>query len=159
MFVSPQGDAPALNAPALVGAVSGDFMLSARVEVAFAADYDAGALLLYGDESRWAKLCFEYSPQGEAMIVSVVTRGLSDDANGFVVDGNAVWLRISRMGTAYAFHASTDGATWSFIRHFALDGEIELGLEAQSPVGEGCSVTFTDVEFAQRRLAELRDGS
>ena len=29
-------------------------------------------------------------------------------------------VRIARIGKAYAFHASTDGGTWSFVRHFAL---------------------------------------
>jgi regulation of enolase protein 1 (concanavalin A-like superfamily) len=159
MFVSPQGDAPALNAPALVRAVEGDFTLSARVQVAFASAFDAGVLLLYGDESRWAKLCFEYSPQGEPMIVSVITRGVSDDANGAVVDGDTVWLRIARIGSAYAFHFSSDGATWSFARHFALDGELEVGFEAQSPTGEGCVVRFDEIRFEQRTLGDLRDGS
>ena len=159
MFVSPQGDPPALNAPALVGRVDGDFTLSARVQVAFAASFDAGALLLYGDDSRWAKLCFEYSPQGEAMVVSVVTRGVSDDANGVVIAGDTVWLRVARVGSAYAFHSSVDGVTWSFARHFALDGDLEVGFEAQSPTGEGCAVRFDEIRFEQRTLADLRDGS
>jgi regulation of enolase protein 1 (concanavalin A-like superfamily) len=160
MFVSPQGDPPALNAPALVGGpVAGDFTLSACVQVPFAASFDAGALLLYGDATRWAKLCFEFSPQREAMVVSVVTRGVSDDANGSVVAGDTVWLRVARVGSAYAFHSSLDGETWSFARHFALDGELEAGFVAQSPTGEGCAVRFTDVRFEQRTLGDLRDGS
>jgi regulation of enolase protein 1 (concanavalin A-like superfamily) len=159
MFRSPQGDPPVLNAPALVGPAVGDFTLSARVQVAFASSYDAGALLLYGDESRWAKLCFEYSPQGEAMVVSVVTRGVSDDANGTVIAGDTVWLRVTRIGSAYAFHSSLDGVTWSFARHFALDGELEVGFEAQSPTGEGCAVRFDEIRLERRTLADLRDGS
>jgi regulation of enolase protein 1 (concanavalin A-like superfamily) len=159
MFVSPQGDPPVLNAPALVGRVDGDFTLRARVQVEFAASYDAGALLLYGDEGRWAKLCFEFSPQREPMVVSVVTRGVSDDANGAVVDGDTVWLRVARVGSAYAFHSSLDGKTWSFARHFALDGELEVGFEAQSPTGEGCAVRFDEIRFDKRTLQDLRDGS
>jgi regulation of enolase protein 1 (concanavalin A-like superfamily) len=159
LFRSPQGDEPALNAPALLHRVEGDFTLAARVQVPFASSYDAGALILWGDEERWAKLCFEFSPQREPMVVSVVTRGLSDDANGVVVDGNAVWLRIARVGGAYAFHSSVDGAFWSFARHFALDGEVEIGFVAQSPTGEGCAVRFTDVHLEQRTLADLRDGT
>ena len=30
-------------------------------------------------------------------------------------------MRIARLGQAFAFHASTDGQYWQFIRHFALD--------------------------------------
>jgi uncharacterized protein len=161
LFIDPQGAAPMLNAPRLLGAASGDFLLSARVTVPFAATFDAGVLMLYGSERLWAKLCFEYSPQRQPMVVSVVTRGISDDANAFVVEGNQVWLRIARMGPAYAFHASTDGRHWHMIRHFALEGagDVAIGFSAQSPTGDGCTASFDEVRFAAERLADLRDGS
>ena len=111
-FVDPQRSAtPKLNAPALLGGSSGDFLLSARVTVDFAGTYDAGVLVVYESDEVWAKLCFEYSPQREPMVVSVVTRGVSDDCNSFVVDGSSVWLRIGKIGSAYAFHASPTAAT------------------------------------------------
>lgn len=96
------------------------------------------------------------------MVVSVVTRGLSDDANGYSVDGNRVWLRISRMGGAMAFHASRDGQWWDLIRHFALDaGEAPLvGFVAQAPTGEGCEVRLDGIRFrGQRACASLALGS
>jgi regulation of enolase protein 1 (concanavalin A-like superfamily) len=160
LFINPQGGRPVLNAPRLLSAVEGDFQLSARVVVDFAATFDAGVLLVWRDEDHWAKLCFEYSPRPQPMIVSVVTRGSSDDANGFEVNGNRVWLRISRLGPAFAFHASTDGRVWHLIRHFPLDaGEpASIGFLAQSPTGAGCTVTFEDIRFAQERLSDLRSG-
>jgi regulation of enolase protein 1 (concanavalin A-like superfamily) len=160
-FVDPQGSAePTLNAPALLGRVGGDFLLGARVTVDLAATYDAGALVVHVSDRIWAKLCFEYSPDGEAMVVSVVTRELSDDCNSFVVDSSTVWLRVARLGPALAFHASTDGSRWSLVRHFALDlgDEPSLGFLAQSPTGEGCTVTFERIAFAAARLADLRSG-
>lgn len=161
LFIDPQGAAPVLNAPRLLGAASGDFLLSARVTVPFQATFDAGVLLLYAGERLWAKLCFEFSPQRRPMVVSVVTRGASDDANAFVVEGNQVWLRIARMGPAYAFHASTDGQRWHMIRHFALEGagDVAVGFSAQSPTGAGCAAHFDDVRFAAEQLRYLRDGS
>ncbi|GAA5183716.1 DUF1349 domain-containing protein [Rugosimonospora acidiphila] len=163
LFVDPAGDATHLNAPRLLGTPpGGDFQLSASVRVDFADTFDAGVLLLWADEQRWAKLCFEFSPQREPMIVSVVTRGASDDANAFVVNGNRVRLRISRLGQAYAFHASTssDGRDWSFVRYFDLGAEaVRIGFEAQSPTGRGCTVDFDDVRYLPHRLADLRDGS
>jgi regulation of enolase protein 1 (concanavalin A-like superfamily) len=95
------------------------------------------------------------------MIVSVVTHGASDDANGFVVDGTQVWLRVSRLGPAFAFHASTDGAAWHLIRHFPLDvgPQASLGFLAQSPTGAGCTVTFDDIRVAPVRLSDLRSGA
>ena len=160
-FVDPQlSSEPLLNAPALVGDPSGDFLLSARVTVDFAETYDAGVLALYASDRVWAKLCFEYSPQREPMVVSVVTRDVSDDCNSFVVDGNSVWLRVARVGPAFAFHASTDGVGWSFIRHFALEAGAEpsVGFAAQSPTGEGCAVTFEQIAYETVRLGDLRSG-
>lgn len=164
MFVDPGDDTVTVTAPRLLARVDGDFQLSAKVTVGFANSYDAGVLLLWADERAWAKLCFEYSPHGQPMIVSVVTRGVSDDANGFTVDGKSVWLRVSRLGTAYAYHASTDGRFWHLIRHFSLGeavaaaGGAAVGFEAQSPLGTGASATFTDIRFIPQRLADIRDG-
>jgi uncharacterized protein len=159
LFVDPAGGPAALGAPRLMAAVEGDFQLSAYVKADLRATFDAGALVLHAADDNWVKLALERSPQGEAMVVSVVTRGVSDDANGAVIAGDTVWLRVARIGSAYAFHSSLDGERWSFARHFALDGELEVGFEAQSPTGEGCRVRFEEIRFEQRTLADLRDGS
>ena len=168
IFIDPaRGTTPGaestLNAATLLGAApDGDYQLSARVSVDFAATYDAGVLLVWVDERRWAKLCFEFSPAGEPMIVSVVCRGVADDANACVVAQRWVWLRVSRIDQAYAYHASVDGRTWQLIRYFSLDdgaGSARIGFEAQSPTGEGCRVSFDEIRFVSTRLAELRNGS
>jgi regulation of enolase protein 1 (concanavalin A-like superfamily) len=160
LFIDPQGSGPVLNAPRLLGPITGDFQLSASVEVDFQATFDAGVLLLYADDTTWAKLCFEYSPQAQPMVVSVVTRGLSDDCNSFTVNGSQVWLRVSRLGHAFAFHASTDGHAWQFIRHFAVDAppEVLVGFVAQSPTGEGCTARFKSIQFIPQKPADLRSG-
>ena len=86
LYINPggaeSGDAASmLNAATLLGAPpTGDFQLSARVTVEFVAQYDAGVLMLWIDERHWAKFCFELSPAAEPMVVSVVTRDVSDDA-------------------------------------------------------------------------------
>jgi uncharacterized protein len=172
IFIDPgsgSADAGAVNAESMLNAVTllgdvpeGDFQLSARVTVGFASTFDAGVLLLWLDERRWAKLCFEFSPAGEPMVVSVVCRGVSDDANAFAVRGRSVWLRVSRVDRVYAYHASLDGTAWQMIRAFALDDETsrdKIGFEGQSPTGDGCSVTFDEIRFLPERLGDLRDGS
>jgi regulation of enolase protein 1 (concanavalin A-like superfamily) len=152
-----------LNAATLLGdAPEGDFQLSARVTVGFASTFDAGVLLLWTDERHWGKLCFEFSPAGEPMVVSVVCRGVSDDANAFTVPGRSAWLRVSRIDRAYAYHASLDGKTWQMIRAFILNDQTsgdKIGFEGQSPTGDGCSVTFDEIRFLPERLVDLRDGS
>jgi uncharacterized protein len=159
-FVDPGGEsAPVATGPALVGRAAGDYLLSARVTVDFAATFDAGVLMLHADELHWAKLCLELSPDGRPTVVSVVTRGVSDDCNSFAVDGNSVRLRIAKIGPAFAFHASTSSERWELIRHFSLGAiDPEVGFEAQSPTGDGCTATFDDLRFEPRRLADLRSG-
>ncbi|QSB16377.1 DUF1349 domain-containing protein [Natronosporangium hydrolyticum] len=164
LFIDPAGGEPTLTAPRLLGSPPpGDFQLSARVGASLATTFDAGVLMVWFDERHWAKLCYELSPAGTPMVVSVVTHGWSDDANGFVVDTDQVWLRISRVGAAWAFHAHTDGESWQLIRYFRLTGPPDttalVGFEAQSPLGPGCQVTFEEVSFVAQAPGDLRDGS
>lgn len=166
LYVDPAGEDLAgtgstVAPPTLLGtAPEGDFLLSARVTVDFGSTYDAGVLLLYSDDRAWAKLCFERSPAGPAMVVSVVTLGVSDDANAFEVSGGSVWLRVARIDRVHAFHASIDGQTWRLVRVFRLgDRRPDIGFGAQSPTGEGCTVTFDEIRYVPGRLADLRDGS
>jgi uncharacterized protein len=160
LFVDPGSRAAYLNAPRLVGQPVGEFTLSAHVTVDFRSTFDAGALLLWVHEHAWAKLCFELSPGDKPTVVSVVTRGVSDDCNSFATDRHEMWLRLARLGTAFAFHASTDGRGWQLIRYFALDSDADplVGFLVQSPRGRGCTARFEEIVFARNRLADLRSG-
>jgi uncharacterized protein len=160
LFVDPSGEPAVGNAPRLLGSAIGDFLLSARVRVEFAARFDAGALLIQVDDGHWAKLCFEYAPLNLPTVVSVVTRGLSDDCNSYPAESNTTWLRVARRGAAFAFHCSADGETWRLVRHFALApaADVAVGFLAQSPEGDGCTATFDSIGYRARRLADLRSG-
>ena len=140
----------------------GDFQLAARVGVEQPrSTFDAGALTLWVDQDHWAKLCFEWSPQGEAMVVSVVTREYSDDVNSTVVEADAVHLRVSRTGPAFAFHSSSDGRFWRFVRLFRLphDGAVRAGFMSQAPLGDRCVARFADIRYETSPPSDLRDGS
>jgi uncharacterized protein len=160
LFVDPSGGPAIANAPRLLGLSSGDFLLSARVKVEFAARFDAGALLIHVDDRSWAKLCFEYAPLNVPTVVSVVTRGLSDDCNSYPAESNTTWLRVARRGGAFAFHCSADGETWRLVRHFALApaADVAVGFLAQSPEGDGCTATFDSIRLRLERLGDLRSG-
>lgn len=163
LFIDPAGDEGARPDAGRFTGLPGeaDFSLSARVTVGFASTFDAGVLLLYLSERRWAKLCYEYSPQHRATAVTVVTHGTSDDSNSFETNGGPLWLRITRSGRAWAFHASDDGAYWRLLRYFTL-GEASgarVGFLAQSPQGHGCTAIFDAITFKPGAPADLRDGS
>jgi hypothetical protein len=138
-----------------------DFTLAARVSVQFQSTFDAGVLLLYLSERRWAKLCYEVSPQHRPTAVTVVTRSTSDDSNSFETNGGPLWLRVTRKGRAWAFHASADGSWWSLLRYFTL-GEssgTRVGFLAQSPTGQGCTAIFDSIVYKPGAPADPRDGS
>lgn len=161
LFSDPQGKVNIANAPYLTFDAEGDFMLSARVTVDFKSTFDAGVLVIYQDPYSWAKFCFEYTPLGEPSMVSVVTKGSSDDCNSVLILGNSVLMRLSRVGYAWAFHYSTDGKFWHLIRVFALDvnAPSKVGFLVQSPTGEGCSVEFSEIRLVRETLADLRSGA
>lgn len=159
-FVDPGTGKVIASAPAVLDATpDGDFAVAACVRAELAETFDAGAIVVWADGRNWAKLAVERSPAGVPMVVSVVTRGVSDDCNSHVLAQAAAWLRIARIGDAYAFHASLDGAWWGLIRHFRLDApRVEAGFEAQSPLGTGCIATFSERSLEPRTLGDLRSG-
>lgn len=163
LFIDPAADGtPPPDAGRLTGLPADrDFQLSARVSVDFGTVFDAGVLLLHVTEHRWAKLCYEMSPQRNPTAVTVVTRGTSDDSNSLTTEGGPLWLRITRKGRAWAFHASQDGVWWHLLRYFTL-GEASgarVGFMAQSPKGWGCTAVFDQIDYRTGSPSDLRDGS
>jgi len=136
------------------------FLLSARVEVTFGSTFDAGVLHAWVNEELWAKLCFEFSPQREPTIVSVVNRGVSDDCNSVPVAGTSAFLRVAHLGLATAFHWSSDGERWGFVRYFSLGrtGGLRVGFSSQSPTGPGCRSRFSQIHYRAGTLRDLRNG-
>jgi regulation of enolase protein 1 (concanavalin A-like superfamily) len=169
IFTDPGGDDAQVTsatlhnaATLLTDAPDGDFQLSARVSVDFTDTFDAGVLFLRYDRQTWAKLCFEFSPQRQAMVVSVVNDRVSDDANAFTVDSGNIYLRVSRKGKVFAFHVSPDAVRWVFVRAFSLpnpDMPLEVGFEAQSPQSDGCRVTFDQPSLTPSSISDFRDES
>jgi len=161
LFTDPASGARTDSAPAvLFSPPHGSFLLSARVQPSFGATFDAAVLHAWVNRDLWAKLCFEYSPQGEPTIVSVVNRGVSDDCNSVHVTHPAAYLRIAHLGKATAFHWSEDGARWSLVRYFSLgtsDG-VKVGFSSQSPTGAGCRSVFSQVRYSAGTLGDLRNG-
>ena len=159
-FLDPAGSVNILNAPALFTQVQQPCMLKARVTSNASATFDAGVLAVYQADDQWAKLCFELSPQKQLTIVSVVTKGTSDDCNSVPIIGQSVYLRLSVLEKAFAFHYSLDDKTWNLVRYFTL-GErqnLEIGFLSQSPTGEGCTSIFNQIAFVPQKLSDLRSG-
>ncbi|NOK58644.1 MAG: DUF1349 domain-containing protein [Chloroflexi bacterium AL-W] len=150
------------NAPmALFTPPDTHFLLSAKVTVTFATPFDAGVLVLYEQDDVWAKLCFENSPQHKPMIVSVVTRGLSDDCNATIITEPSVFLRLYRNADTFAFHYSHDGTYWHLVRYFSLGTltNLQVGFSSQSPTGDACTSIFSAMCYQQGMLTDIRNGN
>jgi len=156
-FVDPFDGTVAKNAPILLFAPEADYVLSARIALNFITKWDAGALMLWGDDHHWAKLSFELSPGKKPTLVTVVTRGLSDDCNSKEVRGHSVYLRIAKSGATYVFYFSTDAHNWQILRIFSLDTDlpIRVGFEAQSPAGSGTDVRFSSINYEFHRIGNI----
>ena len=160
LFRDPLGTSEVNTSPRLLFRPNGDFVLSSRVKVDFNSVFDAGVLILYDSFQQWAKFCFELTPERRPCIVSVVNRGFSDDCNSTPIDGSEVYLRIARIDSALAFHFSHDAGYWHLIRYFTLGDlrDIAVGFSVQSPKGDRCKASFSDINYVETRLRDVRSG-
>ena len=161
LFTDPQGTAVKADPPILLFPADEQFTLSAHVSVEFASTFDAGVLVLWTDADYWGKLCFEFSPQGEPMIVSVTNNGISDDCNSVALTRRDIWLRITRINPTFAFHFSEDGVTWKMVRYFTLRAQegLRVGFSSQSPTGQGCTATFAEIRYSRTAVTDFRSGN
>ena len=159
-FIDPFEGRSFASAPMLLFEPAADFVLSAKVTVAFRTKWDAGALFVYVNGATWAKLALELSPDKRPTLVTVVTRGVSDDCNSFAIEGTSVYLQVARRGDAVVFFASTDGRAWKVLRVFNLGSTkgLRAGFEAQSPAGDGATAVFSEIRYAPKRIADIYTG-
>lgn len=159
-FINPVTGEAVLNAPYYYEDVRGDFVLRTQVKHDFRSTFDAAALLVMENDHTWAKLCFELTDLGTKSIVSVVTHGVSDDANGPNLDTNTVWLQMARKGDVFAMHYSLDGQKFDMVRLFKLpvSDTVKVGIVAQSPTGDGLICEFSYLMLKREALQDLRKG-
>lgn len=149
------------DAPFYYEKKKGDFVAAARVRPGFKKDYDAGCLFVYDSKSKWIKLGFEKTDLGYPSIVSVVTDRTSDDCNGEKLEScEEIWLQIVRKGEHWALHYSVDGKAWKMVRYFRLKmkQEVKIGLETQSPLGNGCAAIFSGLRISEKQIKNMRKG-
>lgn len=151
---------PVANAPFYYREITGDFVFRAKVRPNFKYIYDACALMVIEDDVTWCKAAFEKSDFGTTAVVCVVTDGVSDDANGCDICQDYVWLEIARVENVFCVLYSLDGTDFHMVRLFTLNvpETVKVGLEAQSPAGEGGIRYFEEVSLEHRTVGNLRAG-
>lgn len=159
-FQDPAGVLQNDSAPYLWLLVHGDFVAQAHVRPEHRTTYDAAALMVRQDALHWAKLCYESTDYGTTAAVSVVTNGVSDDANGADLTVPDLWFQIVRRGDVFGLHYSLDGKSWRMVRLFKLlvTAQVQVGLVGQSPIGPGTTVDFFSFTVEGRPVKNLRAG-
>lgn len=162
-FQDPAGVHIRDSAPYLWLPVEGDFVAQARVRPTFNSTYDSACLLVRHDATHWAKICYESTDFGSQAIVSVVTDGCSDDANGVDLTVPDVWLQIARRGDCFGLHyalGEDPPQRWRMVRYFrlAVPRQVRVGLVAQCPVGPGSVIDWLSFRLERRSVANLRAG-
>jgi hypothetical protein len=162
-FRDPTGSHVNDAAPFLWMNVSGDFVARALVRPTFASTYDSGVIMVRHDPEHWAKVCFEKTDFGTTAAVSVVTNGVSDDANGANLELAEVWLQVTRVGDVFGLQYSLDASagSWRMVRVFRLPvpPTVRVGIVAQSPVGPGTTIDFLHFSIEQRTVKNVRSGT
>lgn len=154
LFVSPEGDYRTDRSPRVLFRPEGPFILTTKITPEFRTKWDAGDLLLFNDATHFAKFCYEQDYQGTPRVVSVVCNGTADDCNSMAVPEGAVYFRIvgAVPGETFTFYTSPDGENWFSLRSFRLmrTEALRVGFSAQSPVGDGCVVRFSEIRVERR---------
>jgi regulation of enolase protein 1 (concanavalin A-like superfamily) len=91
----------------------------------------------------------------------VVTNGASDDCNGERISSDKINLRVLRENNYFSIHHSPDGQNWKMNRYFRMEVKkiIKIGIIAQSPVGAGVTVDFSDLTISENTCKDLRKGN
>jgi hypothetical protein len=156
MFRDPNVTYNTDNAPKLLFTADNDFVLIASIEHAFESKWDGGAIVLKQDSLNWIKFCFEKDYTGARRVVSVVTKGISDDCNSVEIKSNKVFYKVAKADNVITLYYSLSGKKWFLIRHLQFDtnGDFQVGFLAQSPTGKSCSVKFKDIKYWQRKIKD-----
>lgn len=158
-FIDPCSDYRTLNAPYYYTEVEGDFIFGCRVRPEFIDMLDAGCVIAYESDDRSIKMAFEKTGVERTAITTTVTDKTADDSIGERIQADEIYLQIIRKNDTWVLHYSLDGESWHVVRCFilGLSQKIKVGVMAQSPAGNGCSVLFKDIEVRDNIYRDIRN--
>jgi regulation of enolase protein 1 (concanavalin A-like superfamily) len=122
----------------------------------FATKWDGGAIVLRQDSLNWVKFCFEKDYTGARRVVSVVTKDISDDCNSVEIPANKVYYKLAKADNVITLYYSMDNKKWFLVRHlqFPNNKPLSVGFLAQSPEGQSCTVSFSEVRYIAKKIKD-----
>src|SRR6266511_5989439 len=156
MFRDPNVTYNTDNAPKLLFKADNNFVLTVAIEHSFTSKWDGGALVIKQDSLNWIKFCFEKDYTGAKRLVSVVTKNISDDCNSVEVKTNKIFYKVAKADNVITLYYSMNGIKWFLIRHLQFDTAkgFKAGFLAQSPTGNKCEVSFSNITYVAKKIRD-----
>jgi uncharacterized protein len=160
LFNDAESGSVADNAPMLAFAPDDAFVLTAKVTPDFKSEFDGGFLVVYVDQTHWAKLLLEKSHYGPFSVGSSVTNTYSDDSVNADIPGTEVYLRITKSKEVFTFYYSLEGVKWRYIRFFRFPSkrQLRIGFASQSPSGDQCTTVFSNIVYVPKASGDFWTG-
>ena len=154
-------EAGVTNASMLLFKPGNAFILSARIEIEPHSGFDGAALVLYNTEKQWVKLLLEQFHTGELGISSTVVQKSPDDVYHRVIKNPYCYLKIVKTDIFFVLYMSDDGRAWHMLRNFTLPDmdKYRVGFLAQSPIGEGTKVKFSNIVYQEKLMTDFWSGT
>ncbi|WP_414530781.1 DUF1349 domain-containing protein [Nodularia chucula] len=124
--------------------INGDFVGEVKVSGQYQDLYDQAGLMVRLDELYWLKCGIEFV-DGVQQVSAVVTRQYSDwSVVPMPQNPSAIWIRVTRRGTAIEVQYSLDGTEYTMLRLAYLTAveTVSVGVMCASPDGKGFSMKF-----------------
>jgi regulation of enolase protein 1 (concanavalin A-like superfamily) len=160
LFNDAESGSIAGNAPILAFTPDDAFVLTAKATPDFKREFDGGFLVVYVDQTHWAKLLFEKSHYGPFSVSSSVTNTYSDDSVNADISGKEVYLRVTKSKDVFTFYYSLDGVKWRYIRFFSFPskGQMRIGFASQSPSADQCTTVFSEIAYVPKASRDFWTG-
>ena len=164
IFSDPNGKLSNNTVPMLLASIDNTkpFTLTAKVTPGFTEEglYNAADLFVFANDTLWQKLCFEQDERGRHRIVTVRTRGTSDDNNHERLDMRTVYLKYSSDTHTLASYYSLDNKEWHMVRLYKNEypAAIWVGIASQCPQTGVCTSLFEEVTLTQTAVKDFRLG-
>jgi uncharacterized protein len=160
LYNDAKGVSVAGNAPMLAFTSDDAFVLTAKVTPDFKSEYDGGFLVVYVDQTHWAKLLLEKSHYGPFSVSSTVTNTYSDDSVNADIPAKEVYLRVTKSREVFTFYYSLDGVKWQYVRYFRFPskGQPSIGFASQSPSGDRCTTVFSKIVYVPKASGDFWTG-
>ncbi len=126
--------------------LTGDFVAEVKVSGKYQDLYDQAGLMVRLDEANWLKCGIELV-EGMQQLSVVVTRDYSDWSMVSIPDNPAaIWMRITRKGSAIEIYYSLDRQQYTMLRmaYLTLAETVDVGIMCASPEGKGFVTVFKE---------------